>query len=276
AQAEQILRSRLNVQGTRLGFSTERDDAWWWLMSDGDVNSVRLVQAVLAHPGWQADLPRLLTGSLQRQERGHWGTTVANAWGRVAVESFARRFEKAPVSGQSRAELLPGGPSERLAWASAPQGGSVSMPWPAPRSSAGAPSAASAASPTAPGQLRLSHEGSGAPWVTVSSRAAVPLKTPVSSGYRINKTITPVQQKSPGRYQRGDILRIRLDIDAQTDMSWVVIDDPIVGGATVLGSGLGRDDAIATEKEAAPDSQRWRAYQEDRKSTRLNSSHVKI
>src|SRR5690606_35311960 len=161
-----------------------------------------------------------------------------------------------------RAELLPGGPSERLAWASAPQGGSVSMPWPAPRSSAGAPSAASAASPTAPGQLRLSHEGSGAPWVTVSSRAAVPLKTPVSSGYRINKTITPVQQKSPGRYQRGDILRIRLDIDAQTDMSWVVIDDPIVGGATVLGSGLGRDDAIATEKEAAPDSQGWLAYQE--------------
>ena len=32
AEAQQILRSRLNFQGTTMGFSTERKDNWWWLM----------------------------------------------------------------------------------------------------------------------------------------------------------------------------------------------------------------------------------------------------
>jgi len=31
-EAEQILRSRLNFQGTTMGFSTEKTDALWWLM----------------------------------------------------------------------------------------------------------------------------------------------------------------------------------------------------------------------------------------------------
>jgi uncharacterized protein YfaS (alpha-2-macroglobulin family) len=32
-------------------------------------------------------------------------------------------------------------------------------------------------------------------------------------------------------------------------MTWVVVDDPVPGGASVLGSGLGRDSAMATQGE---------------------------
>ena len=38
-------------------------------------------------------------------------------------------------------------------------------------------------------------------------------------------------------------MRVRLEIDAQADMTWVVVSDPVPGGATLLGSGLGRDSA---------------------------------
>ena len=49
-EAEQILRSRLNFQGTTMGFSTERTDFLWWLMISGDVNANRLA-ARDARPG---------------------------------------------------------------------------------------------------------------------------------------------------------------------------------------------------------------------------------
>ncbi|MGL4994887.1 MAG: alpha-2-macroglobulin family protein, partial [Deefgea sp.] len=53
AEAEQILRGRLTYQGTRMVFSTERDDYWWWLMNNGDVNAARLILAVRDLPNWK-------------------------------------------------------------------------------------------------------------------------------------------------------------------------------------------------------------------------------
>ena len=42
AEANQILKSRLSFQGTKVIFSTGKDDYWWWLMVNGDVNTARL------------------------------------------------------------------------------------------------------------------------------------------------------------------------------------------------------------------------------------------
>ena len=55
----------------------------------------------------------------------------------------------------------------------------------------------------------------------------------------------------PGQYTRGDVLRITLEVNASADMTWVVISDPVPGGATILGSGLGRDSQIATRAKSA-------------------------
>jgi len=60
-------------------------------------------------------------------------------------------------------------------------------------------------------------------------------------------------------WSRGDVVKVRLEIDAQSDMTWVVVNDPIPSGATILGSGLGRDSEAATQGEKSPDGA-WPAF----------------
>ncbi|MEM4989181.1 MG2 domain-containing protein [Collimonas sp. H4R21] len=252
AEADQVIRARLNYQSTRMGFSTESSDYWWWLMASADVNANRLVLTMLENPAWKEDMPKLINGAIQRQSRGHWSTTTANLWGSLALQKFARKFESEKVAGTTKASLEQGANvsgSQSYSWpaaAAATETGKLQLPWP---------------SSAAPAELKLSHAGSGAPWVTVQSLAAVVLKKPFSSGYRISKNIVPVEQKEKGKYTRGDIVRVDLEVDAQTDMTWVVVTDPIPAGATLLGSGLGRDSAIATTGER-PSGSAWAAYEE--------------
>ncbi|MEO8005709.1 MAG: alpha-2-macroglobulin family protein, partial [Betaproteobacteria bacterium] len=228
--AAQILRSRLNFQGTTMGFSTERQDYLWWLMVSGDVNANRLLLDVVDDEKWREDIPRLVRGALGRQQHGRWNTTVANAWGVLALERFSAKFESEPVTGQVQAKL--DAQHGELDWAAQTAGGSFDFAWPAGQ-----------------GKLAVSQNGSGKPWVTVQSRAAIPLKQALSTGYRIVRTVTPVEAKKPGEIHRGDTLRVRLEIEAQSDMSWVVVDDPVPAGATLLGNGLGKDSQILSAGE---------------------------
>jgi hypothetical protein len=47
---------------------------------------------------------------------------------------------------------------------------------------------------------------------------------------------------------------VRLDVEAQADMTWVAVSDPVPAGAVILGSGLGRDSRLLS----APEDQRRR------------------
>jgi hypothetical protein len=236
-RAEQVLRARLDFTGTRLVFSTETDDAWWWLMESTDANAGKLVLAVLDSPQWRADLPKLATGLLGRQVRGHWSTTTANVWGSLALAKFSAAFEKEAVTGRSSASLEGTSPSTaELDWRRKPEGGTLRLPW-------GSVSAAS------PGELRLAQVGDGKPWVTIQSLAAVPLAAPQFAGYQIARTVEAVEQKDRAAFSRGDIVRVRLAIDARSDMTWVVVSDPVPAGASILGSGLSRDSQLATRDE---------------------------
>jgi hypothetical protein len=67
-EAEQILHSRLNRTRAPLIFSTEQDDYWWWLMQNGDVNTARLMLAVMDDPAWKDDMGRLANGFISRQQ----------------------------------------------------------------------------------------------------------------------------------------------------------------------------------------------------------------
>lgn len=229
-EAERIVRARLNLQGTTMGFSTEAADDLWWLMASPDTNAVRLILLLLESNQWSEDLPRLMQGTLARQERGIWSTTVANSWGVLAVEKFTRRFETVPVQGMTTARLA--GASMDIAWERDGDEKALSFAWPAGRE-----------------DLALEHAGSGNPWVTVQARAAIPLREPLSSGFRISRTMKPIEQRVSGRWSRGDLARVRLEIDAQSDMTWVVVNDPVPAGAAHLGSGLDRDSAIGAQGE---------------------------
>jgi alpha-2-macroglobulin len=242
AEATQVLRARLNLQGTTMGFSTERADGWWWLMTSADVNANRLLLATLDDPAWKTDAGRLARGALGRQHHGHWDTTTANAWGVVALKHFSETYEREPVTGSANV-VTTGADGKPVSW-TGPVPATVLQGWPQGR-----------------GTLTLRQLGGGKPWATIQSLAAVPLAAPLSSGYRIARTVTPVEQKTKGAWSRGDVYRVHLDIDAQSDMTWVVVDDPIPAGASVLGSGLGRDARIATAGERRT-GWTWPAFEE--------------
>jgi alpha-2-macroglobulin len=228
--AEQIVRARLNLQGTTMGFSSERSDSLYWLLTGPDVNALRLILQLVEFNLWRDDVPRLVRGALARQERGIWDTTVADAWGAVAMRRFSAAFEATPVTGATTVTLASA--AQTLEWTTPPP--PVTLPW-----------------PPQPADLVVDHAGTGNPWMTVSSRAAIPLTAPLTSGYRITKTVTPVDPRTPGTLRVGDKLHVRLEIEAQSDMTWVVVDDPLPAGASHLGTGLARDSQIeAGESEA--------------------------
>ncbi len=229
-EAEQILRARLNFQGTTMGFSTERADMLWWLMISGDSNANRVLLSLLDSDAWRDDIPRLVRGTLGRQHQGHWNTTVANAWGVLAIEKFSKKFESDPVKGTTAAALNT--TKRSLEWARQPNGGTLSYDWPSARAT-----------------LKVEHAGGGKPWLTIQSLAAIPLKEAFSTGYRVKRTVTPVEKKLADAWSRGDVYRVRLELEAQTDMTWVVVHDPIPSGSSILGTGLGRDSQILTRGE---------------------------
>lgn len=268
AEAIQVLKARLSYQGTKLIFSTERDDYWWWLMGNGDVNTARLLLAVMDDPAWKDDMGRLANGFIARQQRGAWLTTTANLWGGLALEKFSAKFEAVTVAGATRANL--GANSAAVEWSKVERV--------KPTDATGAPHQGTLfGAPASPGNLRnnsmflpwaagegqlsVTHSGSGKPWLTLQSLAAIDLKAPFNAGYQIKKTITPVEQAVPGKYTRGDVLRITLEVNASADMTWVAITDPVPGGATILGSGLGRDSEIATKDEKR-EGWAWPAFEE--------------
>jgi uncharacterized protein YfaS (alpha-2-macroglobulin family) len=199
-------------------------------MVSGDVNANRLLTLFVDNPAWKEDIPRLVRGALGRQQRGHWNTTVANAWGVLAMEEFSKGFESEAVTGNTAVAL--GQNSWSQDWQKQAKGSASLLPWPAQ-----------------PDKLSIRHAGAGKPWATVQSLAAIPLKKPFSSGYRVVRTVTAVEQKTKGEWHRGDVLRVSLELEAQSDMSWVVVDDPIPAGAAVLGTGLGRDSKILASGE---------------------------
>ncbi len=228
--AEQILRSRLNFQGTSMTFSTEKTDYLWWLMVSIDTNAVKSILTLLDIDKWKDDMPRLVTGAVARQQKGRWSTTTANAWGVLALEKFSKKYESVAVTGKTSAAIA--NQEKSINWAGSPKGGAVMLNWPKGRES-----------------LVVSHQGTGNPWATVRSMAAIPLKESVSSGYKIRKTLTPVSQKESGRWSRGDVVRVKLELESQADMTWVVVNDPVPAGSSILGTGLGRDSELLTRDE---------------------------
>jgi uncharacterized protein YfaS (alpha-2-macroglobulin family) len=252
AEVQRVLRSRVQVAGRQLGFSTEAQDAWWWLMEGPDANAARWLLALLDGQADTAGLPEpaaLLTGLLARQRRGAWDTTTANLWGALALQRFAQRFEAEAVTGRSvlvvatanagnaPATALQHSGAFTLDWAAAPDGGGAERPWPG--------------TPGTPATLWTQHQGTGQPWLAVQASAAVPLAAPVVAGYRIEQRMEPLQQRESGRHSRGDVVRVHLTVHAEADMAWVAVTSPIPGGASLLGSGLARDVVVGLDAAGA-------------------------
>ena len=108
--------------------------------------------------------------------------------------------------------------------------------------------------------MTLAHEGSGKPWAAMQVLAAVPVKETVANGYRVTREVTPLQEKQSGKVTRGDVWRVRLTVESDQDMTWVVVNDPIPAGARILGDGDGRDSHIAGMDEQGSRGNAWPAF----------------
>ncbi|MEO5330143.1 MAG: MG2 domain-containing protein, partial [Magnetococcus sp. THC-1_WYH] len=204
--AMDILRARLHFSGSLMGFSTEKSDYFWWLMVSADVNANRAIVALWDEADWREDMGRMMRGSLLRRQGGRWSTTIADAWGVLAVKGFGTRFEGEKVTGETLGVL--GADRKEWAWSSHPDGGHLEFSW-----------------PREPSRLQVTHRGLGNPWLTVESRAAVPLSEPLLAGYRVTRTVTALERKREGEWHRGDLYRVRLEVEGKGDMTWVVVED---------------------------------------------------
>lgn len=243
SQAENVLRTRLDYRGTRMNFSTEKNDFLWWLMTSPDQNAARLTMALVEFKMWKDDVPKIAASFIGRLgEKGYWDLTTANAWGVLAARDFSNEYEDEQVSGSTRTSL--GKDDFMFEFKKEEEPLPHTFAW-----------------PDGAETLRIKQEGTGKPWAFVTSLAAVPRIDPLFSGYTIKKTVTPLTAKKPGVVSVGDILRIKLELEAQSRKTWVVVNDPIPAGASVLGSGLGNDSSLATAGEKSK-GYAWPVFQE--------------
>ncbi|TVV72009.1 hypothetical protein FOY91_15530 [Sphingomonas solaris] len=166
-----------------------------------------------------------MVGVALRQRQGHWDTTPANAWGTVTARRFAGLYPPGAVAGTTTVRL-----GEATRTASWPLTDAPLLRLPLPR---------------APTPLLLAQAGGAGPWAQVSLTAAVPLGSPLFAGYRLERAVSVIRQRNPGRLTRGDVLRVRLTIDASAERNWVVVNDPIPAGATIVGDLGGQSTQLA-------------------------------
>ncbi len=228
--AEAILRQRLVFEGSRLDL-TDRDNAPWWMMTSRDEMAIKALLAVLGRPGWNDDEAKMMVGVALRQQRGHWDSTPANAWGSVLARKFAARYPANAISGTTTASL--GDATRSQSWPMPVGAPPMRLPVPASRA-----------------PLVLSQAGGAGPWAMVSLIAAVPLTSPLAAGYRVEKQVSAVTRAKAGEWTRGDVVRVRLTITALAGRNWVVINDPIPPGATVIGSLGGQSVQLAQQNSS--------------------------
>ena len=233
--AETALRGRIVYEGTRLDLTDNRNAPWWMMVSDDEM-ALKALLAVTGRPGWENEAPRMMIGVALRQMQGHWDTTPSNAWGTIAVRRFGQAYPGS-ATGLTTASF-----GARTLTSNALQPPVLRLPLPA-----------------RPGALLLRHDGGAGPWATVSVRAAVPLTAPVFAGYRITREVSFIQRQHPDRISRGDVMRVRITVEAPVDRTWVVIDDPIPAGASILGAGGSQSAMLAAQANGGDG---WPSYVE--------------
>jgi hypothetical protein len=88
----------------------------------------------------------------------------------------------------------------------------------------------------------------------VSLKAAVPLTRPLFAGYRLGRQVTVVQRRHPDRWTRGDVMRVTLTVDASAERNWVVVNDPIPAGASIVGDLGGQSQLLRAGEDRSGES----------------------
>lgn len=223
-QAENILRSRMNFQGSLMNLQGELDwEAKWRLFTSRDQEALGVFGVAIEETSWNQDIGRMARGVTSRLNKGHWDTTMANAWGVTQLRRFSEKFEKEKLSGETK--LVSADVNASYNWQKFPDGEKKLLSWPMGSDKKNV-------------NVQFQHVGTGKPWIHFETLSAIPLKAPFDLGYKISRKISPVSQEIPGVWKRGDVANIEITIVAKVDQPWVVVKDPVPAGASHLGTGL--------------------------------------
>ncbi len=227
ADAEKTLRTRLVYEGTRVDLS-DKGNMPWWLMSSDDEAAIKALLATLGRPGWENDAAKMMVGIAARQQRGHWDNTTANAWGTILARRFMGLYPAQAIAGVTSASF--GASRLSLSWPLAEPQRLFTLPLPAQQT-----------------PLVLGQSGGSGPWAFVRVKAAVPLTQPLMAGYRMTKKVEPVKQATPNAWTRGDVVKVTISVEASAERNWVVINDPVPAGATIVGNLGGQSEMLANQ-----------------------------
>ena len=231
-ETDRLLRARIRFDGPIMRFvNGDRDDLWYF-MAGRSSNAVRIILSLIEFGEWKEDIPRFMQGAIGRQVRGHWGMTTANSYGTIAVNKFVNEFESEPIIGVTKATY--GDLNHSFAWQKNDTLVNNLFPW---------------KERVDEEILTLKHEGTGSPWATIQSVAAVSFKEALNAGYKISKKITPLRQKEDGKVSSGDMFRTTLEIEAMTGNTWVAVADFVPPGAVIMGKGLDGESVSAQQDE---------------------------
>ncbi|MCT8332969.1 MG2 domain-containing protein [Leptospira sp. 85282-16] len=234
------LRSRLNIQGSEFVIADSGFTNPWWILGSRDYTMAKFLLWSFSEPSYKKDMPRLIKGFVKMQKRGSYDTTLGNAYSILVFDRVSKLLESEKVTG-GKIKIQ----SSKDVYQLEPNGKQT----------------VSQTIGTTPETVSVSYDGKGKPWVEWSVNSVLPLKAPISSGYRIKRTFEPVQVAKSGVLSKGDTVRVTLEIQADSDKTWVVVEDPIPPGSLPLGRGFGRESIIQTEGKAG-DSSYYLSFEE--------------
>ncbi|WP_246050503.1 alpha-2-macroglobulin family protein [Leptospira langatensis] len=228
-RVDEILRSKLRIQGS--SYELTSDSSYlWWLLSSRDTVTARFLNSILNDQTWKEETPKLLRGFLNNTKSGHYDITTANAFAALAFRKYQKEYESNSVSGEVRLSLS--SQSQSFDWEK--KEGKLQFEFPKGRS-----------------ELNVEQKGSGQPYAYVKTSSAIPLKKPIHSGLRVEKQITDLQGATKTSFKEGDVVKVKIKIKSEFSVSWLALKDPVPAGASVLGSGLGRDSALLSESQTS-------------------------
>ncbi|MCX8069473.1 MAG: MG2 domain-containing protein, partial [Thermodesulfovibrionales bacterium] len=230
------LSSRIVLHGTTVGLKTENTDTLWWLMVSRDLIINKIVLLYLEDPQLRNLVPRLVNGTITRQIKGTWDTTTANAWGYLAINKFIKAYESNHIAGKTTLSL--DGVGHVFSWTEEGIKGQE-------------PKNIELKLTKQKVNLKAQHTGTGMPWLTVKVVSAIITKEPVYKGYKIKKTYQPIEQKETGFFSVGDKIKVKIEMSASSDMTWVALKDPIPTGAVIISKGIS-DDRHNSSKSIVP------------------------
>lgn len=222
-----VLRSRLNLQGSELIIADSGFTNPWWILGSRDYTMSKFLLWVISEPSYKKDLPRIIKAFVKMQKQGRYDSTLGNAYSVLVFDRVSKLLEGEKVTGgkvkvQTEKENLLLEPNGKQT--------------------------VTQTLDTSPQFVTVSYEGKGKPWIEWSVQSILPLKEPIASGYRLKRSWEPIQVAKSGVLSKGDTIKVKIEIDADSDKTWVVVEDPIPPGSLPLGRGFGRESQIGQDK----------------------------